>query len=184
MHLSDVAYVVLEHLVFTNAAINGLNIDDGGTFDTPSPHVVLRDVDVRDVGTGGSTDLIYFRPVGARFVPSRNGLFVNNLVVFAVADLSAFVNVGPDTAPETFTFGNNLWYATDDPSFAGPTLTDGIPPETGSIIQMDPGPEACIGNPGSSDGRVVEGSTADFDGSCWWNPRPSIGAVQADNCTL
>ncbi len=323
LHLSDVAYVVLQHLVLTNAAINGLNIDDGGTFDTPAHHVVLRDVEVRDIGTGGNNDCIklsglddyfvldsralrcnsgdaidhvgchrgfihgcafsdssgggiqmkggssdilvhgntftdiaarainaggstglpYFRPVDApyeaarlrveanifvrtgeaavafvgcdacvfanndvvqpwhwvarilqetvdaRFVPSRDGLFVNNLIVFATADLSTFVNVGPDTAPETFTFGNNLWYATDDPTFSGPTLTDGIPAETGSVIQQDPRVSEtnwwlCSGAPGSFDGRVVEGSTADFQATCWHPTSPSIGAIQATSCTI
>ena len=323
MHLSEATYVVLEHLVFTNATGNGLNIDDGATSATPAHHVVLRDIEVRDIGTGGNNDCIklsglddyfildsrvmrcnagyaidhvgchrgfihgcrfsdsagggiqmkggssdilvhgnqfsdiaersinaggstgleFLRPIDAtyeaarlcieanifvrsgagaiafvgcdacvfanndvfdpqrwvarilqetvdpRFVPSRNGLFVNNLVIFSTAALSTFVNVGPDTAPETFTFANNLWYATDDASFAGPTLTDGIPPETGSVIQMDPGVretswDLCAGAPGSFAGVVVEGSTADYRGQCWASERPSIGAVQASSCTL
>ncbi|MCS6860173.1 MAG: hypothetical protein NZT92_07630, partial [Abditibacteriales bacterium] len=36
MHLSDAAYVELHHLTFTGATINGLNIDDGGSYDTPA----------------------------------------------------------------------------------------------------------------------------------------------------
>jgi hypothetical protein len=322
LHLSEISFVVLEHLVLTNAVGNGLNIDDGGTAETPSHHVVLRDLEVHDIGSGGNNDCIklsglddyfildsrvmrcdagdaidhvgchdgfihgnyfadcvgggiqmkggssdilvhgnqfvdiagrsinaggstgleFFRPidapfeaarlrieanvfvrsgaaaiafvgcdacvfanndifdpqrwvarilqetVDARFVPSRDGLFVNNIVVFDVADLSTFVNVGPDTAPETFTFANNLWYATDDASFAGPTLTDGIPAETGSVIQMSPAVtetmwDSCFGVPGATEGRVVSGSTADFGGRCWAAP-PSIGAVQAISCTL
>jgi len=323
MHLSEISYVVLEHLVLTNAVANGLNIDDGGTFETPAHHVVLRDIEVRDIGSGGNNDCIklsglddyfildsralrcnagdaidhvgchrgfihgctfdecegggiqmkggsadilvhgnrftniagrsinaggstgleFFRPidapyeaarlrieanvfvgsgggaiafvgcdacvfanndifdpqrwvarilqetVDARFVPSRNGLFVNNIIVFDTADLSAFVNVGPDTSPGTFTFANNLWFATDNPAFTGPTLTDGIPAETGSVIQMDPGVTPtdlglCTGSPGSFAGRVVAGSTADFNAQCWASPVPSIGAVQAQSCTL
>src|SRR5690606_25478200 len=71
-----------------------------------------------------------------RFVPSRNGLFRNNIVQFNVADLrnGTFVNVGANTAPATFSFENNLWHAMDTPGFAGPTYTDGIPPEQNPVI--------------------------------------------------
>ena len=56
VHLSDVAYLEIEGLVIEGAPGNGLNIDDGGTFDTPSHHVVLRDVTVRDCGGKGNDD--------------------------------------------------------------------------------------------------------------------------------
>lgn len=122
----------------------------------------------------------------ARFVPSRNGLFVNNVVVFRGSDLRTFVNVGGGTAPETFTFANNLWYALDDPAFDGPTLTDGIPAETGSVIQMDPGitaddPDLCAGAPGAASGRAVDGLCLDLRDVPYLSP-PSIGAVQAYSC--
>ena len=45
-----------------------------------------------------------------------------NLVYFERADLSTYVNIGPDTAPETFTFANNLWYARDNPAQSEPSL--------------------------------------------------------------
>jgi hypothetical protein len=66
--------------------------------------------------------------VDPRFVPSRNGVFANNIVVFDSADLRTFVNVGGNTAPETFVFASNLWFSRDQAGFTGPTLTDGIPP--------------------------------------------------------
>lgn len=56
VHLSDVAYLEIEGLVIEGAPGNGLNIDDGGTFETPSHHVVLRDVTVRDCGGRGNED--------------------------------------------------------------------------------------------------------------------------------
>lgn len=56
IQLSDVAYLEIEGLVIEGAPGNGLNIDDGGTFDTPSHHVVLRDVTVRDCGGRGNDD--------------------------------------------------------------------------------------------------------------------------------
>ena len=56
VHMSDVAHLEIEGLVIEGAPANGLNIDDAGTFDTPSHHVVLRDVTVRDCGRRGNED--------------------------------------------------------------------------------------------------------------------------------
>lgn len=39
---------------------------------------------------------------GFEFVAASNGRFVNNLVYYSRAALSTHVNVGPDTAPESF----------------------------------------------------------------------------------
>jgi hypothetical protein len=124
----------------------------------------------------------------ARFVPSRNGLFVNNVIVLAVADLSTYVNVGANTAPETFAFGNNAWFATDQPAnWAGPTLGSGIPPELGSIVQRDP----LLVNRAGGDYRPTAGSPLlgaaraldfalppAFDGRCQREPA-AIGAFAA-----
>ncbi|MGK0186783.1 MAG: hypothetical protein ACI9R3_002566 [Verrucomicrobiales bacterium] len=43
-----------------------------------------------------------------QFKPSRNGRFENNIVVTS-EQVSVPVNVGGGTAPETFTFRNNIW---------------------------------------------------------------------------
>lgn len=260
LHLSDVTHLELVNLVLTGARTNGMNLDDGGTFETPSHHVLLRDVVVRDCGgrgnedgiklsglddfrlerctverwgrggsavdmvgchrgaidegtfrcpedagnssgiqckggtrdvriarsrfvhageravnVGGSTGLPFFRPrpegfeaknitvegctfegsvspiafVGvdgalvrfntfyrprrwiARilqettaegFVACRNGVFANNVVVFRSSEIATAVNVGPGTAPETFKFANNFWFAVDDPARSKPKL--------------------------------------------------------------
>ncbi len=53
---SDCEYLELHDLILEGATGNGLNIDDGGTFDTPSHHIVLRDLVVRDVGPEGNRD--------------------------------------------------------------------------------------------------------------------------------
>lgn len=123
-----------------------------------------------------------------RFVPSREGLFVNNLIVLRTADLQAFVNIGPGTAPETFTFGSNLWYALDrDADWPGPTLGGGIPLETGSLIQVDPrfvDPERgdyhiLLTSPARGAGRdLAFEMTPDYDGRCWASP-PAVGAFEA-----
>ena len=328
LHISEARHLVLENLSITGATVNGLNIDDGGSADTPAEHVVLRnirvygtgsggnndciklsgldrffivdsdlsgcnagdaidmvgchegvihgnafhqtegsggiqakggsadviihgntftDVNARGINAGGSTGLEFFRPidaaheaarirvvanvfvrpgensgapiafvgcdgcvfanntvieprtwiarilqetVDARFVPSRNGLYVNNLIVLNVGALRSgvFVNVGADTAPETFTFGSNLWWALDrDASWTGPDLPAPIPPETGSVVQMDPmlvdraGGDYHIsaGSPAIGAGRAVDGPAyPDFDGRCYADP-PAIGAFAA-----
>ncbi len=320
MHLSDPRYLVLENLELRGAMVNGLNIDDAGSFDTPAEFVVMRNLYVHDIGTGGnndciklsgvdrffvlgseisgcnagdmidqvgchdglisgnffhdspgsggiqmkggssgtlvhgnrfvdvggrsinaggSTGLAFFRPIDAayeaaqlriianvfvrsgamsgapiafvgcdacvfanntvvepqtwvarilqestdaRFVPSRSGLFVNNVIVFRMADLRTFVNVGPGTAPDTFTFGSNLWFALDTPAFAGPTYTDGIPPETMSVIQVDPmfagatDYHVSATSPAHAAGRPVPGGLPpDFDAHCYASP-PTLGA--------
>lgn len=56
LHLVDPAYVELRDLVMTGATANGLNLDDGGSYDTPAHHVVLRRITVRDVGPEGNCD--------------------------------------------------------------------------------------------------------------------------------
>jgi len=56
MQLSRAAHVVLRDLVFQGASGNGLNIDDGGTLDKPSHHIVLERVTVRDIGPRGNAD--------------------------------------------------------------------------------------------------------------------------------
>ena len=58
LHLSDPAYVELQDLVLTKGRGNGLNIDDGGSFDTPAEHVVLRGLTVRDIGGDRNHDAI------------------------------------------------------------------------------------------------------------------------------
>jgi hypothetical protein len=322
LSMSDGRYVVIEGFTIANSSVHGLNLDDGSSFDTPSHHVVLRNLTIpgagsggnndciklsglddfwvlgstvsgcnqgeaidmvgchrgviagntfrdvvgsgvqakggsedilihgnrferipgRAVNAGGSTDLAFFRPqnataegrairvvsnvfvgggassgaavafVGcdgclaahntiieqrrwvvrilqentdARFVPSRNGVFVNNLVVLNAADLSTVVNVGADTSPMTFTFGNNLWFALDRPSTWVPPIT-GVPMETGSVVQRDP----LLVNRAQGDYRLQAASPAvgtaravmppipgDFTGRCFASPA-SIGALE------
>lgn len=56
MQLTDPAFVELHDLVFTGATGNGLNIDDGGTFETPAHHLVLRRLRIAEVGPQGNRD--------------------------------------------------------------------------------------------------------------------------------
>jgi hypothetical protein len=119
---------------------------------------------------------------GAMYVPSRNGVFVNNLIVLNAADISTIVNVGGNTQPMTFTFGNNLWFALDRPSTWVPPI-NGVPAETGSLVQQDPllvnraGGDYHLGSgsPAIGRARAISGVQGDFDGDCFPNPAP-IGA--------
>jgi parallel beta helix pectate lyase-like protein len=56
VQLSDVSWLEITGITIVGAPANGLNVDDGGTFDTPAHHVVLRDVSVRDCGARGNED--------------------------------------------------------------------------------------------------------------------------------
>lgn len=258
IHLSDVEHVEFDGMVLTDSPTNGLNLDDGGSYQTPSHHVVLRRITVHDIGgrgnhdgiklsgvddfqlldctverwgrggsavdmvgchrgrlegctfrdlatgaaangvqmkggtcdvvvrrcrfdhagqravqLGGSTGRDYFRPAAAgfeakdlvvegctftgssapiafvgcdgaivrhntiwlpqkwvlrilqetrdpEFVPCRGGAFTDNLIVFE--GLATIANVGPDTAPATFTFARNWWFRRDAPERSRPAL--------------------------------------------------------------
>ena len=58
LHLSDCAHLTLRDILVRGQSGNGVNIDDGGTFDTPSHHVTLERVRVEDVGPEGNRDAI------------------------------------------------------------------------------------------------------------------------------
>lgn len=56
LHLVDPAWLELQDLDFAGATGNGVNIDDGGTFDTPAHHLRLRGLRITDVGPSGNRD--------------------------------------------------------------------------------------------------------------------------------
>ncbi|WP_165226419.1 right-handed parallel beta-helix repeat-containing protein [Aquisphaera insulae] len=56
LHLSRVAHVELRDLIVIGATGNGVNIDDGGTLDRPSHHVLVRNLVIRDIGPTGNRD--------------------------------------------------------------------------------------------------------------------------------
>ena len=323
MHFTDPRYLVLQGFAVINSSAHGINIDDGGSYDTPAEHVIVRNLTFRNIGTGGNHDCLkmsgvdrflvldsefddcdhgeaidmvgchegvvkgnffhnmpinaintkggssdiliqgnrfadiasrainaggstgtpYFRPLDApyegalirmpanifervgqnsgasvsftgcdhcvfanntiiepstyivrilqesqdvRFVPSRNGYFINNLILFNTADIRTYVNIGAGTAPETFTFGNNLWYALDNANFSGPNISSSIPAETGSIIQQDPQINLTNENyaipltsPAASNGRDVPGTiSTDYNGIPFVSPL-DIGGFRA-----
>lgn len=116
------------------------------------------------------------------FEPSSGGTFANNLVYYDLSLISTFVNVGPDTSPESFTFSHDMWYAHDDPSRSAPT---GLPvTEDASITGVDPGfldADGAIGPASPAVGAGMGSSllSADRLGACYADP-PSIGAVEGN----
>jgi hypothetical protein len=56
LHLSDPAHVELHGLVIAKIRGNGLNIDDGGSFDSPAQHIFLKGLVIRDIGPDGNRD--------------------------------------------------------------------------------------------------------------------------------
>ena len=83
---------------------------------------------------------------GADFVASRNGQFTDNVIVFETAKApDANVNIGAGTAPESFVFARNWWYASDNPARSRPKLptaeVDGVygrpPAEASSMAGAD-----------------------------------------------
>lgn len=71
-------------------------------------------------------------------VRSRDGHFINNVVYYRQGSLRTILNVGGNTDPGTFAFGNNLYFATDGAAFGGTHSGTGVPAETGSVLQQDP----------------------------------------------
>lgn len=56
LQLSDAVDVTLESLIFEHQTGNGLNIDDGGSFETPSTNITLRNLTIRDMDATGNND--------------------------------------------------------------------------------------------------------------------------------
>lgn len=121
-----------------------------------------------------------------RFVPCRNNSFRNNIVVFD-SRVTTTLNLGANTAPETFAFTNNLWYRADDPSRSQPVLPV---TETGSIIGRDPAVISMVdlrvdvpeSSPAVGAGLPFPGVTTDLLGRSFANP-PSIGASEGGRGT-
>jgi hypothetical protein len=318
IQLTDPAYLHLRGLVFQHQTGNGVNVDDGGSYDTPAHHVVFEDCTFRDMSAsgnndllklsgldyfevrnctflngaaggsgidmvgchqgliednyfenlgsnsiqckggsewvrmesnffrdggqrtlnlGGSTGLQFFRPdtahfeaanlqvyaniivgswapvayVGSvhvevanntiyqpenwvirilqetvdpdRFLECGDNSFINN-IIWLDDNLSTEVNTGPNTAPETFFFSNNLWFNADNANWPGPNLPVA---EANTVLNADP----LFTDPDNDDFAIPANSPAagaglpialpdfDFLGQSYATP-PSIGAIEAN----
>ena len=116
-----------------------------------------------------------------RFAPCGNNTFRNN-IVYIDNNVNVEVNIGPNTAPETFTFSNNLWYHSQDPSWEGPDLPV---PDEDNLVGFDPLFENAAaenfslepGSPAIGSGLTVPEPVIDYAGEEFVTP-PSIGAFE------
>lgn len=70
------------------------------------------------------------------FVPCRNGVFEDNLVVFRSGEwATGGVNIGDATEAKSFRFARNFWFCSDRPDLSGPMLPT---PENGGTVGKDP----------------------------------------------
>ena len=87
------------------------------------------------------------------FVASRGGRFTDNLIAFNSGEWRGAANIGPNTAPETFSFERNFWYSLDRPERSRPQLPVS---ETGGSHGQDP----LFTDPETGDLRLRERSPA------------------------
>ena len=57
-HFSGVSHLTLRWLHFRGQKANGINLDDGGNFTTPSHHILLENLLIEDTGPQGNFDAI------------------------------------------------------------------------------------------------------------------------------
>ena len=73
IHFVDCNYVTLQNVKVVGASGNGINADDGGSFDSPSVGMVFKDITIEDVGPSGNRDglklsgLDDFKVIGCSF---------------------------------------------------------------------------------------------------------------------
>ena len=58
MHFSDCAYLIIENMTVTAQTGNGMNIDDGGSVETPTHHIVIRSVAFDSMDAAGNNDML------------------------------------------------------------------------------------------------------------------------------
>lgn len=155
--------IVIRRCRFEHAGQRAVNLggSTGLTFFRPSPQgYEARAIAVEDCAFTGSMAAVAFvgvdgatvrrntidRPArwvlrilqetrGDDFVPCRNGRFTDNRITFRSNELATAANVGPNTAPETFTFARNAWYCLDAPEKSRPSLPTA---ETDGTYGVDP----------------------------------------------
>lgn len=120
-----------------------------------------------------------------QFLPCGNNSFFNNLVYFDRSDLSTYINIGGNTAPTTFTFAHNLWFAHDNPAQSTPNLpvaeTKGIYGQNPQLLNPATGDfHIPATSPAAGAGQLSGLISGDHEGRCYANP-PSIGAFEKPN---
>lgn len=74
-HFSDVSYIKIENITIQGQTANGINIDDGGTFDSPTHHVYIKNCVFRNMNASGNNDLL--KMSGVDDFAISNSVFLN-----------------------------------------------------------------------------------------------------------
>ena len=74
-HMTDAAYVQVKGIIFQQQTANGFNVDDGGTYDTPSHHIVFDSCTFRNIKGRGNNDLL--KMSGVDYFGIRNCTFLD-----------------------------------------------------------------------------------------------------------
>ncbi|MDB6134597.1 MAG: hypothetical protein JWM59_2840 [Verrucomicrobiales bacterium] len=69
------------------------------------------------------------------FPPCRNGVIKNNRIILRRSEVRTDINIGSGTAPESFRFEGNQWFAEDQAARSKPVLPS---PETGGRYGTNP----------------------------------------------
>jgi hypothetical protein len=96
-------------------------------------------------------------------------------------------NIGPNTAPETFTLSNNFWFHSEDSGWGGPDLPVA---DENNVVGEDPSFEDASsdnfalmqGSPAIGAGLPVAEPILDYTGTAFLNP-PSSGAFEGGMTT-
>jgi hypothetical protein len=75
LHFIDAAYVQVSGLIFEQQTGNGVNCDDGGSYDTPSHHLLFDNCIFRNIDASGNNDLLKLSGVDSFEI--RNCQFLN-----------------------------------------------------------------------------------------------------------
>jgi hypothetical protein len=58
MHLANCSYITLRNIKVSGFPTNGINIDDGGSYETPANNIVLENVTILETGPKGNHDAL------------------------------------------------------------------------------------------------------------------------------
>ncbi len=75
IQLSDPAYLHISGLIFQHQTGNGVNTDDGGTYETPARHIIYENCTFQDMSVNGNNDLLKLS--GLDDFEIRNCTFLN-----------------------------------------------------------------------------------------------------------
>jgi len=135
------------------------------------------------ISPGRWTVRILQETVLPQFQKCGNNSFINNLgYIGNAATAEKSINIGPNTAPETFTFSNNLWYNYETPAWKGP---NNAVTHINSLVGADPGLKDAMNDnyillttsPAIGKGLSVKYPKRDFLNNQFSLP-PSIGCYE------